>query len=349
MSQQVESLESGFVLSDRYIVKRLLGRGGMGSVYLAQDTVLNSSDIALKVLHPEISENESHSKRFLREVELMRKINNPSVVRTYDVGIDKGLLYYAMEYVEGLPLEDLAKDKPISYHDLSEIIIKICEGLEAIHKEEVIHRDLKPANIMILEGNKVKITDFGVARNKNSDLTRSDEIIGSVVYIAPEIWLGQKITSSCDLYSLGVILYELLVGEPPFKDEEPATMMWYHIKQVPTPPKSIRESIPNWLNQLTLKLLSKKTESRPSSAREVIEFVERNKLVGRSTSKKQSSLYPREKAVAPRDRTPNSDRYRSGKKSRFGKFWISATVFSVLTVFGLVAYAYNFIVKFLYL
>jgi len=346
--EEVKSLESGTMISNRYHIVKLLGQGGMGCVYLARDTILNNAMIALKVLHSQISENESHSKRFLREVELMRKVNNPNVVRTFDVAIDKGLLYYTMEYVEGVSLEEMAKDNPLSYKDLSEIIIGTCEGLEAIHEQEIVHRDLKPANIIILEDNKIKITDFGVARNKNSNLTKHDEIIGSANYIAPEIWLGKPITNSVDLYSLGIILFELLVGRVPFEEDEPAAMMWFHIKEAPTPPKSIRESTPNWLNQLTLKLLSKRPEDRPINARAVVDLIKRNNKVNQQSSRK-SAVYPRA-STGNSGLHRESKRYsRSHKKNRFSSFWKIATGFVVSAILGLAVYCYYFLSKFLHL
>jgi serine/threonine-protein kinase len=133
---------------------------------------------------------------------------------------------------------------------------------------------------MILDGTLVKITDFGVARSKGSDLTQHDEIIGSVSYIAPEIWLGKELTLSADLYSMGIILYEMITGGLPFEDDEPATMMWYHVKHPPAPPKQSRSSCPNWLNQLALKLMSKAPSDRPKSAGEISALIEKRRRAG---------------------------------------------------------------------
>ena len=204
----------------------------------------------------------------------MHRINHPNVVRTYDVGKDGPLLYFTMEVVNGSPLEDLLERKVVfSVPKIVDILRQICEGLMAIHAAEIVHRDLKPANLMFVENDTVKITDFGIARPKSSQLTQHNEIIGSVSYIAPEVWLGKDILPVTDLYSLGVIAYELTTGVLPFDGDEPATMMWMHVKRPPKPPKSLRPDIPNWLNQFILKLLEKDPKDRPNDAADVSRFL----------------------------------------------------------------------------
>lgn len=267
-------LKKGHVISSRYIVQSCLGSGGMGAVYLAEDRVLEGSHVAVKVLRSDVVHDENQTKRFLREVQLMHRINHPNVVRTYDVGKDGPLLYFTMEVVNGRPLEDLLEREVVfSVAKVVDILRQICEGLMAIHAAEIVHRDLKPANLMFVENDTVKITDFGIARPKSSQLTQHNEIIGSISYIAPEVWLGKDILPATDLYSLGVIAYELTTGVLPFDGDEPATMMWMHVKRPPKPPKSLRPDIPNWLNQFILKLLAKNPKDRPSDAADVSRFL----------------------------------------------------------------------------
>lgn len=275
-----DSLKAGHLISNRYVLEKRLGTGGMGSVYLASDSVLENTKVAIKILHGDVVTDENQTKRFLREVQLMRTVNHVNVVRTYDVGVDGNLLYYTMEYVEGTSLSSLINEGSMDYPEIAEILDQTCRGLQAIHEQDIIHRDLKPANIMILDGSLVKITDFGVARSKGSDLTQHDEIIGSVSYIAPEIWLGKELTRSADLYSMGIILYEMITGSLPFEDDEPATMMWYHVKHPPSPPKQTRTSCPNWLNQLALKLMAKAPGERPKSASEISALIEKRRRAG---------------------------------------------------------------------
>ena len=267
-------LPVGYMISGRYRIESCLGSGGMGAVYLAHDKVLEGSSVAMKVLHREVAHDENHTKRFLREVQLMHRVNHPNVVRTYDVGKDGDLFYFTMEVAIGVQLEDMLRGGGFEMDRVADLVIQICEGLDAIHAADIIHRDLKPANIILVENRVVKITDFGVARPKSSELTQHNEIIGSVAYIAPEIWLGKPITAATDFYSLGVILYELVTGKLPFEGEEPASLMWMHVKRPPTPPKSVRQDIPNWINQLVLKLLAKSPADRPKSAREIIMFIQ---------------------------------------------------------------------------
>ena len=271
-----ETLSPGDILASRYEVVRPLGSGGMGCVYLAHDKVLGGEKVALKVLHSDYAREQKHTKRFLREVQLMHKVNHPNVVRTYDVGSQDGMIYFTMEYVPGRSLAD-----QIDYHELKKesipnMMLQIANGLAAIHSAGIIHRDLKPGNIILLEEGGVKITDFGVARPEVSKLTAPNEIIGSTAYMAPEVWLGKDLSTSIDLYSLGVILYELLTGEVPFDGNTPASVMRLHLDVAPVPPKDIDRNTPLWLNKLALKLLGKSPKQRPANAEEIIEYVKRH-------------------------------------------------------------------------
>lgn len=273
-------LSHGEIISGRYTVEKLLGSGGMGSVYVASDRVLSGQHLAIKILHSELVRDESLIKRFLREVELMHKVNHQNVVRTFDVGIDGSLVYFTMEFVVGTPLDglldDAATSEPLSIRRIAHIGMQIADGLSAIHQADILHRDLKPQNILILQDDTAKITDFGVARPTDSKLTQHQEILGSIHYMAPEVWMGQKLTPAVDLYALGIILYEMTTGVLPFDGNEAARMMWMHTKQPPKPPRAHRADTPNWLNQLILNLLQKSPEQRPKSARDVRAFLQAN-------------------------------------------------------------------------
>ena len=271
--QSTDRLADGQVISNRYEIVKKLGAGGMGAVYLAQDRVLENAQVAIKILHSEFGKDNDLAKRFLREVALMNKVNHPNVVRTFDVGRDNSLIYFTMEFVQGTPLDNIARKSALDLNMVVQITQQVCAALQAIHAAEIVHRDLKPANIILLDDKTIKLTDFGVARSKGSNLTQHDEIIGSVEYMAPEVWLGKELSAATDFYSLGVILYELVTGKVPFESEQPATMMWLHVKRPPQPPKSLRPELPNWLNHLILKLLSKSPADRPKNAGEIIAHV----------------------------------------------------------------------------
>ena len=267
------NLPPGFVVAERYEIEDCIGTGGMGTVYRARDLILTDERIALKVLHGDLIGNKQQMQRFLREVQLMRRVSHKSVVRTFDVGSDGNLVYFTMELVSGKSLEDMIQDRSFPKNQVDKLIVEICRGLQAIHEAGIIHRDLKPANIIVLDDGSVKITDFGIARPEYSELTAHYEILGSALYIAPEIWLGSKITSSVDLYSLGVMLYELMTGTLPFDGDSPATLMRMHLEHEPRAPKDVNEQIPLWLSKLILRLLAKSAVDRPADANEVIDFV----------------------------------------------------------------------------
>jgi serine/threonine protein kinase len=268
-----ETVPAGTLIANRYRVVRQLGTGGMGSVYLATDAVLGDEKIAIKILHSSFVNDEVQRARFLREVQLMRKVNHRNVVRTFDVGVDGDLFYFTMEFVPGTQLEKLIGAKGIEKEAIPQFAIQMSEALHAIHSAGIIHRDLKPGNILVLEDGTLRITDFGVARPEVSDLTAHDEIIGSVCYIAPEVWLGKAITPAADLYALGIILYELTTGQVPFDGESPAVLMRAHLDRAPMPPKELNSAVPVWLNKIILRLLAKDPNARPRDAKEVGDFL----------------------------------------------------------------------------
>ena len=271
-----ESLPPGAVIALRYTVVRQLGSGGMGAVYLAEDALLNGDHVAVKVLHTSHLEDQNQVARFLREVQLMRRVQHHNVVRTFDVGGDGNLIYFTMEYVEGKQLDQLLGPLGVDLSKAASYIIQMCDALEAIHNAGIMHRDLKPGNVLVEEGDRIRITDFGVARPEVSDITKHNEIIGSVCYMAPEVWLGKKLTPSIDLYSLGIICYELATGRVPFDAETPASLMRLHLDSAVVPPKNINDAVPHWLNKLTVRLLAKTPEERPRDAREVSDFVRKH-------------------------------------------------------------------------
>jgi len=271
--QSRELLKPGVKVANRYEIVEALGQGGMGCVYLAKDTILDGERVALKILHREFSSNEQHTKRFLREVKLMHRVNHPNVVRTFDVGADGNLVHFTMEYIKATPLDVLIDSNAFPVQNTISIVSQICEGLEAIHDAGIVHRDLKPGNILLLEDGTVKITDFGVARPQSSDLTAHNEIVGSAAYVAPEIWEGDVIAPSVDLYSLGIIFYEIATGTIPFDAESPAALMRLHLDSEPVPPKVLNKDTPAWFNRLILKLLAKSPADRFETAGAIIDYV----------------------------------------------------------------------------
>lgn len=279
-----ETLPTGTTIAGRYDLEKLLGVGAMGSVYLAKDLLLENELVALKILHHEFAATPMYAQRFLREVQLMRRISHPNIVRTYDVGADGELVYFTMEYVNGNSLDRLLLAGRPSFDQIENYLVQICSGLQAVHTANVIHRDLKPANVIITEDSPanvivkensvVKITDFGVARPEVSKLTGHNEVVGSAGYMAPEIWLGRKASPATDLYSLGVMLFELCTGRLPFEADSPGSLMRLHLDRQPTPLKELCPELPAWVGKLIVKLLAKSPQDRPRSAVDVIEFIQ---------------------------------------------------------------------------
>jgi serine/threonine protein kinase len=270
------------LLASTYEVIGLIGSGGMGNVYFARSHELSGQEVAVKVLHPEFANDPTLRARFLREAELLKKVTHPGVVTFYDAKTENGIAYYAMECITGRTLEDYIKKDKFPGEKIPDLIIKICEALHAVHSVGIIHRDLKPANIMITDSFDIKLTDFGIARPENSQLTHHNEIVGSVCYIPPEIWIGEDPTLSVDLYSLGVVMYELFTGKVPFDGSSPGDLMRKHLQTLPVPPRDLNPKTPLYLNRLTLSLLSKSKFDRPKDALAVIEKI--NKAKGSITT-----------------------------------------------------------------
>lgn len=266
-----EPLDVGTELAGRYRIVRPLGSGGMASVYLARDSLHDEALVALKVLHREFGQDKKYVARFIREAKLMHQVEHPNVVKTFDVGRDGNTIFFTMEYVEGQPLDELMDERRLSFDEIADLTVEIARGLAAIHALNIVHRDLKPGNVLITTKGEVKIVDFGVAREEGSRLTQKNQKVGSVFYIAPEIWLGGRPTPAVDLYSLGVVLYELATGSLPFDEPYPGKIMHMHLDEDAVPPCERNPDVPEWLSTLILRLLEKSPRKRPHSAAEVIE------------------------------------------------------------------------------
>ena len=269
-------LEAGYTLAKRYSIMGRIGYGGMANVYLAYD-LERQEEVAVKVLHRQFAEDKNYVARFLREAKLMTAIESTQVVRAFDLGTDGHSVYLAMEYVKGCALDKLLDSHRFQPLEIAYIMSEICKGLEAVHAQRVIYRDLKPANVLISIHGEVKLTDFGVAREEGSKLTASSQKLGSICYIAPEVWLGKKLSSAVDLYSLGIVAYELCTAEVPFESPYPGTIMQQHLSDEVMAPSKRNPKISGWLNHLTVRLLAKSPKSRPT-ALDVVAECKKNAL-----------------------------------------------------------------------
>ena len=273
----------GALFAGRYRIEKLLGEGAMGKVFLARDSMLANECVALKVLHQNLCADERHTKRFLREIQLTRKITHANIVRTFEIGSQDGWLFFSMEYAPGRTLRDLIHEGPLEPKQAGEILLEVAKGLAAIHAAGIIHRDLKPGNVIYTPDQKVKITDFGIARPDASDLTGHDELLGSIRYLAPECWMGKDVGPLADIYALGVVAYELLTGIVPFDGEGAAELMFKHLQAKPLPPSTLLKQVPPWADELVLRLLEKEQRKRPD-ALELISLIERREETERENS-----------------------------------------------------------------
>lgn len=221
----------GEVINSRYDIKMLIGDGGMANVYLAYDRILRKN-VAIKMLRYELSKDENFIKRFNREAMQVTKLQHPNVVTTHAIGEYKNQPFIVMEYIKGTTLKDFLRErKSITPEEAVHIMIQICQGVDQAHHQGVIHRDLKSQNIMIDDELNVKIADFGIALSSNeAEMTQTNTIMGSVHYLAPELARGNVATPASDIYSLGILLYELLTGTVPFKGEGAVNIALQHME-----------------------------------------------------------------------------------------------------------------------
>ncbi len=263
-------LEPGQVLAQRYRVQRLLGKGGMGAVYLADDEVLGEL-VALKVISSAFASDEAAMiARFRREAAAARKVSSPSIIRIHDLGEARpGLLYLSMEYFAGRTLSDLIAQRGIvPMKDVQDILAQVSNGLEAAHQAGVIHRDLKPSNVLVGERGAVKIIDFGLATTMAGDgLTATGAILGTPHYMAPEQVRGKPVDARTDIYSLGALAYHLVCGRPPFAGDNAIAIGFAHLSESPTAPGVLRKDCPDKLSLAILAALAKDPAERPASAK----------------------------------------------------------------------------------
>ena len=262
----------GQLINDRYEIIRSIGEGGMANVYLALDTILNRK-VAVKILRGDLSEDEKFVRRFQREAISASSLNNPNIVEVYDVGEDNGKYFIVMEYVQGLTLKQLIKKRgSLTLPEVVDIMLQLTSAVAHAHASYIIHRDIKPQNVIILEDGRVKIMDFGIAVALNSgELTQTNSVMGTVYYIPPEQANGGPATTKSDIYSLGILMYELVTGHVPFKGDNPVEVAIKHMNE---PLPSICEydpDMPQSIENIILRAAAKNPDNRYDSAEEMHE------------------------------------------------------------------------------
>src|SRR6202044_2960949 len=265
------------LIDGRYRVVRRLGTGGMADVYLAEDQQLGRK-VALKLLHRRFAEDPGFVERFRREAQAAASLQHPNVVSVFDRGAFDGTYYIAMEYLQGRTLKRLIREEaPLEVNRAIDITIQILKAARFAHRRGVIHRDLKPHNVIIDDNDHVKVTDFGIARAGASDMTETGSIMGTAQYLSPEQAQGHPVSGGSDLYSIGVVLYEMLTGRVPFDGESQVTIALKHVSEAPPPMSAINPSVPPELEQVVMWALNKNPVDRPANADQFINALEQAK------------------------------------------------------------------------
>lgn len=273
---------SNRLLAGRYELLEKIGDGGMAVVYKAKDKLLNRF-IAIKILRPEFTKDPTFVENFKRESQAAAGLAHQNIVGVYDVGREGNINYIVMELVEGQTLNEIiAKEAPMDYRRVIEITKQVAAALRVAHRNKIIHRDVKPHNIMVTTDGIVKLADFGIAKAVNdATMSTGSKIIGSVHYFSPEQARGNYVDERSDIYSLGIVMYEMLTGQVPFDGDNPVTIALKHINEEITPPSQLVDGIPPALEQCVLKATSKFQTNRYSSADELIEELNNIEFVTR--------------------------------------------------------------------
>jgi len=267
------------VLAGRYRLKRRLAKGGMAEVWEAVDDILGRP-VAVKILHAHLAADESFRERFRREAIAAARLAHPNVVATFDTGTDEGVTFIVMELVEGQTLRQLLNDNgPMPPERIAHAGAQVADALHYAHRAGVVHRDVKPANILVCPDGRVKVADFGIAKavedseperpSPSEALTSTGSIIGTAQYLAPEQVDGRAVDGRTDVYALGVVLYEMACGRPPFTGDTDMAVALKHITTTPPAPASVRAGIPQALEALVLRAMAKRPEARYQSAEEL--------------------------------------------------------------------------------
>ncbi|MGO8685510.1 MAG: Stk1 family PASTA domain-containing Ser/Thr kinase [Thermoleophilia bacterium] len=263
-----DAFVQGQLVNDRYRVLGKLGGGGMADVFLAEDTTL-ARRVALKVLLPRFADDQNFVERFRREAKAAAGLNHPNVVGIYDWGQIDSMYYIVMEYVEGETLKELIRRRGrLPGNEAVGLALGLLAAIEFAHQHHIVHRDIKSQNILIDRTGMVKVTDFGIARAGDSSMTEAGSILGTAQYLAPEQARGEPVDERTDLYSVGVVIYEMLTGQVPFSGDSAVTVAMKHVNELPREPADLVPGMPYSLNQIVLKALAKSPDRRYASAAE---------------------------------------------------------------------------------
>lgn len=327
---------SNKLLAGRYELIEKIGDGGMAVVYKAKDKLLNRY-IAIKILRPEFTKDASFVENFKRESQAAAGLSHPNIVAVYDVGREGNINYIVMELIDGRTLSDIiAEEAPMDYRKVIDITRQVASALSVAHNNKIIHRDVKPQNIMITKDGTVKLADFGIAKAVNdATLSTGSKIIGSVHYFSPEQARGNYVDERSDIYSLGIVMYEMLTGKVPFDGDNPVTVALKHINEEIKPPSELVSGIPPQLERSVMKCANKFQTNRYTSAGELIEDLDNiefvTKIVGNTFFNDAAATVERKKNDS--DELENiSDKKKKKKASKKKKVIIGIAAALVLLI-----------------
>src|SRR5271165_2134884 len=267
----MEPVATPRIYSGRYELTHLIARGGMAQVYRAVDLQLDRP-VALKVLFPELSVDRTFVERFRREAQAAANLSHPNIVPVFDWGEDDGAYFIVMEYIDGRPLSAVLRDpQPVPPTQIATIGAGVAAALAFAHRHGVVHRDVKPGNVLITPEGDVKVTDFGIARAVNTEesLTQTGAVMGTAAYFSPEQAEGKGVDARSDIYSLGVVLYEMAVGRPPFTGDSPIAVASKHVRDHPVLPRVANPAVPAALEAVIMKAMAKNPNDRYATAEEL--------------------------------------------------------------------------------
>jgi eukaryotic-like serine/threonine-protein kinase len=301
-------------LAERYALDSSIASGGMATVWLARDDIL-ARPVAVKILHPHLSEDAAFVARFRREALAAARLSHPNIVSIYDTGSQTypdgtDRHFIVMEYCSGGTLAAVIDERgPMEPERAAAVGARICEALAYAHSHEVIHRDIKPANVLLVDHGEVKVGDFGIAKAAfaTSDITATGAILGTVTYLSPEQVKGEEPDARSDIYSVGILLHELLTGKPPFVEETQIATAMAHARTPPPPVRTIRAGVPRSLEAVVLKALAKKPDDRFASANEMRAALQAAGGTGSATAVLRAPEAPPPQAPPPRARRPRSE------------------------------------------
>lgn len=327
------------VLSGRYVLEEKIGSGGMAEVYRAHDHLLDRT-VAVKILHAAYKNDLEFIERFHREAKAAAGLSHPNIVSIFDVGVDGDDHFIVMECVAGSTLKEKIKNEaPLDIPLAVKIAKDIADGLASAHANNIVHCDIKPHNILMTDDNRAKIGDFGIARAvTESTMTYSGSVMGSVHYFSPEQARGLMITPKSDVYSLGIVLYEMLTGRLPFNGENPVSIAMQHVEEEPVPPTAIRHNIPPMLEAIVLRAMNKNPDVRPTSAELVQELAVVEKTFGmtKATDPDATKVLPRADVNIPSRRAARRKESEPAKKSFFqSKMFLTGLIVFLLMGFGI--------------